>query len=153
MEKNQEYYEKLDKRTKEYKEWKEKRESVSDGLGDSVEKVLKATGIADVVKFIAGEDCGCAERKEKLNQIFPSREPSCFNESDYNWMKEFIDYIESEMDNGRDLSEIKVLRYQNERLIRIYNRTFRTNLQASSCGSCVLRVYKELKTYFDKYSE
>ena len=75
MEKDLEYYENLDKRTKEYKEWKANKEkedeASSKGLGDSVEKVLKATGVSDVVKFIAGEDCGCDERKEKLNDLVP----------------------------------------------------------------------------------
>ena len=69
MEKDENYYENLDKRTKEYKEWKAKREAASEGVGDAVEKVLKATGVADVVKFIAGEDCGCDERKAKLNKL------------------------------------------------------------------------------------
>ena len=60
-EENQEYYETLDKRTKQYKdykEWKEKRESASEGVGDTLEQDFEATGAADVIKFIAGEDCG-----------------------------------------------------------------------------------------------
>ena len=46
-----------DKRTKEYKEWKAKHAAASEGLGDTVEKITKATGIKKAVKFIAGEDC------------------------------------------------------------------------------------------------
>ena len=38
----------------------------SKGLGDSVEKVLKATGIDKVAKKVLGDDCGCEQRKEKL---------------------------------------------------------------------------------------
>mgnify|MGYP003123993136 FL=1 len=57
-----------DKRTKEYKEWKKKfNKENTIGLGDIVEKVTEATGIKKAVKFIAGEDCGCNERKEKMN--------------------------------------------------------------------------------------
>ena len=41
----------------------------SKGLGDSIEKITKATGIDKVAKFILGEDCGCEARKEKLNNI------------------------------------------------------------------------------------
>ena len=44
---------------------------ISKGLGDSVEKVLKATGIDKVAKKVLGDDCGCEERKKKLNQMFP----------------------------------------------------------------------------------
>ena len=43
----------------------------SKGLGDSVEKVLKATGIDKVAKKILGDDCGCEERKEALNRLYP----------------------------------------------------------------------------------
>ena len=42
----------------------------SKGLGDTVEKVLEATGISKVAKWILGEDCGCDERKAKLNELY-----------------------------------------------------------------------------------
>jgi hypothetical protein len=81
MEKSKEYYENLDKRTKEYKEWKanfeEINEETSEGLGDTIEKVTEATGIKKLVKFIAGDDCGCDDRKEKLNKLFPYNKPEC----------------------------------------------------------------------------
>jgi fructose-1-phosphate kinase PfkB-like protein len=47
----------------------------SEGLGDTVEKVLKATGIDKVAKFILGEDCGCDDRKATLNRLFPYQKP------------------------------------------------------------------------------
>jgi hypothetical protein len=37
------------------------------GFGDTVHAITKATGIEKVVKAVAGEDCGCNERKEMLN--------------------------------------------------------------------------------------
>ena len=46
----------------------------SKGLGDSIEKFTKATGIKKVVKTInkvTGKDCGCNKRKETLNRLFP----------------------------------------------------------------------------------
>ena len=44
----------------------------SKGLGDSIEKITKATGIKYAVDKITGEkDCGCSKRKEKLNKKFP----------------------------------------------------------------------------------
>lgn len=42
----------------------------SKGLGDSIEKFTKATGIKKIVDSIPG-DCGCSKRKEKLNKAFP----------------------------------------------------------------------------------
>ncbi len=49
----------------------------SRGLGDTIEKVAKATGvskIAETVTKVTGKDCGCKKRKEKLNQAFPYKE-------------------------------------------------------------------------------
>ena len=46
----------------------------SKGLGDTIEKITKATGVKKVVDKInkaTGKDCGCNERKEILNSIFP----------------------------------------------------------------------------------
>ena len=46
----------------------------SKGLGDSIEKFTKATGIKKVVDTVAkatGKDCGCNKRKEILNKAFP----------------------------------------------------------------------------------
>ena len=43
----------------------------SKGLGDTVEKFTKATGIKSLFSKVVGEDCGCEERKNKLNQKFP----------------------------------------------------------------------------------
>ena len=41
----------------------------AEGLGDTIEQVLEVTKIAKVAKWILGEDCGCEERKEKLNKL------------------------------------------------------------------------------------
>ena len=43
----------------------------SKGLGDSIEKITIKTGIKSLVKKLLGKDCGCKERKEKLNKSFP----------------------------------------------------------------------------------
>jgi len=46
----------------------------SKGLGDTVEKFTTATGIKKVVDTVAkatGKSCGCSERKDTLNRMFP----------------------------------------------------------------------------------
>jgi len=46
----------------------------SRGLGDSIEKITKATGIkkvVDTVSKVTGKDCGCNKRKNQLNKLFP----------------------------------------------------------------------------------
>tara|TARA_Y100001972_G_C7556625_1_gene279645 strand:+ start:212 stop:388 length:177 start_codon:yes stop_codon:yes gene_type:complete len=46
----------------------------SEGLGDTVEKFTKATGIKKIIQKIAektGRSCGCEARRKKLNSMFP----------------------------------------------------------------------------------
>ncbi len=48
----------------------------SRGLGDSVEKFTKATGIKKMVDTMSkglNIPCGCESRKEALNKMFPYR--------------------------------------------------------------------------------
>jgi len=45
----------------------------STGLGDTIAKLAKVTGIDRLVKSVVGEDCGCKERQSTLNKIFPYR--------------------------------------------------------------------------------
>ncbi len=58
----------------------------SKGLGDTVHKITTATGIAKMVEFVSkktGRPCGCAERRELWNKMFPYKpfnDPNC-NES------------------------------------------------------------------------
>ena len=44
------------------------------GLGDSIEKITTKTGIKTITEKVSeglGIPCGCKERKEKLNNLFP----------------------------------------------------------------------------------
>ena len=46
----------------------------SQGLGETVEKITKVTGIKTVVDKISKatrKDCGCNKRKNALNKTFP----------------------------------------------------------------------------------
>lgn len=143
-EENQEYYEKLDKRTKQYKaykEWKEKREAAPKGVGDTLEKVFEATGVSDVVKFIAGEDCGCAERKDRLNKLLPFRNPECFTEDEYMFLSDLFSKYVSAIDRNTQM-----------KLVDIYNRVFHRKERMSRCSSCVRRLYNDLKKYYDSYA-
>jgi hypothetical protein len=49
----------------------------SKGLGDTIERITKTTGIKRVVDTVSkatGKDCGCSARKEKLNKVFPYKQ-------------------------------------------------------------------------------
>lgn len=46
----------------------------SRGLGDTIAKVTKTTGIKSIVDKVAsatGKDCGCSKRQDTLNRLFP----------------------------------------------------------------------------------
>tara|TARA_B100001059_G_scaffold77361_1_gene75035 strand:- start:8005 stop:8454 length:450 start_codon:yes stop_codon:yes gene_type:complete len=83
------------------------------GLGDTIEQITEATGIKKVVKAIAGEDCGCDERRDKLNKIFPySRQPECLEPDD-------IEYLDS------GVLRKTTLKYEDrERIATIHARVF-----------------------------
>lgn len=133
-----------DKRTKAYKEWKAKFElennSKSKGLGDTVEKITKATGIKKVVKAVFGEDCGCNERKDRLNSIMSYKVVNCLEEKEYNYIKDFI-----------DLKRGSVTMAEQRGLLTIYNRVFNQRKQMSNCPSCVRSIVNELKKLIVNY--
>jgi hypothetical protein len=48
--------------------------SKSKGLGDTVAKITRVTGVkkvVDTVAKVAGKDCGCGKRQDTLNRMFP----------------------------------------------------------------------------------
>lgn len=59
----------------------------SKGLGDTIEKITTATGIKAAVKAVVGDDCGCDERRDKLNKIFPySKQPECLTDQEMTFL-------------------------------------------------------------------
>ena len=134
-----------DKRTKAYKEWKKNFDAVnenkSEGLGDTIEKITEATGIKKAVKFLAGEDCGCDERKKILNDMFRYNKPLCLNEEEYNFLTDVF------TTKGSIISSNRVVR-----CINIFNRIFNAKQKATSCSSCfVSNVYNPLKKVYEAY--
>tara|TARA_R100000935_G_scaffold53462_1_gene81361 strand:- start:40 stop:195 length:156 start_codon:yes stop_codon:yes gene_type:complete len=43
----------------------------SKGFGDTVEKFTQATGIKKMVDTVSKGGCGCSQRKDSLNRMFP----------------------------------------------------------------------------------
>ena len=147
------YYETVDKRSKdyrEYKKWLNKSsgyESLKDnvenqpkGFGDTIAKITKATGIEKLVKFIAGEDCGCDERQELLNKKFKYGRVNCISEEDYNYAIEFL--------KG---NTNKVSIATRIRLNEIHNNIFSRKTPYSNCKSCIRRNIQNIKNYLQVY--
>ena len=141
MEKDVNYYQGLDKRSKEYKQWKKSQKS--EGLGDIVEKITEATGIKKAVKWLAGDDCGCDERKEKLNNLFPSRyKAQCLQEGEYKWLDKWFKVGKGVMRPTE----------QKEMLI-IYNRVFNARQQFTTCSSCLRDIIKRMDQVYQAYND
>ena len=108
----------------------------SKGLGDSVEKVLKATGIDKVAKKILGDDCGCEDRKNALNKLFPYIRQMTTDE-----MMVYEDIMSRT--KGTITGSDQAI------LIRLHNKIFGTNKKVSNCGSCVKNTMRQLETVYE----
>lgn len=132
-----------DRRTKQgkqdYEKWKKNHSEASKGYGDVIEKFTEATGIKKFVKFAFGNDCGCDERKNMLNYLFPKHQPNCLTENEYNYLSENI-HLET------------VTGDQQKKLLKIYNRVFNDNRPTTGCNGCFFDgVMKKLKRLFREY--
>jgi hypothetical protein len=110
----------------------------SKGLGDTIEKVIKATGLDN---FVNGDDCGCQQRKEYLNKIFPYRfKARCLTEQEY---KEWSNF-----------KEVRTLRLSSEQVsfvINLYASVF--NVTPFNCPTCSPKVILEQIDRLDKVHE
>jgi NAD(P)H-nitrite reductase large subunit len=114
------------------------RKKKSQGLGDTVENVLETTGIAKVVKSVLGENCGCGERKELLNKLFPYKQAECLNEEDNEWLTNFFSTTNNQLTPK-----------QQNKVIEIYKNVFNQHIQPSNCGSCWRDRINELKQVYE----
>jgi len=113
---------------------------VSKGFGDTVAKFTEATGIDKVVHFIAGEDCGCDKRKEKLNKMFPYKTPECLTEVEHKQLT----YLLPKM-------VVRVRPSEQLQFLEVYNRVFKTNEQPTSCASCLNDMLRKMKQVYNAY--
>ena len=131
-----------DKRSKAYRAYKAKfnkqQEKESKGLGDTIAKITKATGIDKAVKAVVGEDCGCDERKETLNKLFKYTNVECLTELEYIRLGKFFKTNTSTIDYLTQKS-----------LLKIYNRIFSKNKMTSNCSSCVRRMVTDLRNVYE----
>jgi predicted DNA-binding protein YlxM (UPF0122 family) len=148
------YYENLDKRSREYKTYMAGKRSV--GLGDTVEKIIEATGMKYLAKVLVGEDCGCAERKAKLNEFFKYREkPNCLDASQKEDYKGFIDSREIIL-LGAGKAEGKLSVEDVSFICGMYAEVFNRKVWKPTCSSCqgtaltlIAMIYKLDVVYYN----
>jgi tyrosine-protein phosphatase YwqE len=111
------------------------------GLGDTVAQITKATGIDKLVKFIAGEDCGCDERQAKLNELFPYRTPKCLTEDEYTYLNE-----------SQVLTKQTLKPSEQDAILKVYNRIFGISREPTSCATCWLEIIQKMQKVFNEYA-
>jgi hypothetical protein len=117
----------------------------SKGLGDTIEKITEATGIKHLVDiFIDGKDCGCEQRKEKLNLLFPYRfKARCLTEQEYNSYKEF-----------KAIRTLTISREQVDYVCELYASVFNRQLW-KPCSSCspkpLINMIDKLDKVYESY--
>tara|TARA_R100001510_G_scaffold29004_1_gene25665 strand:- start:167 stop:538 length:372 start_codon:yes stop_codon:yes gene_type:complete len=112
------------------------KDNDSKGLGDSIERITKATGIKKVVDKISevtGIDCKCSERKEALNKMFPYSKVRQFTEDELSIYEEVLPRT-----HGTISREDQVV------MVKLYNKVFNANKKVSGCGSCVQQTLAQL---------
>lgn len=130
--------------SKEFENFKKNHEEGSTGLGDTVEKITKKTGLKAVVDTVfkkLEKSCGCEERKIKLNELFRYEKPECFNEEDFNVVHETI-----------TSNKNKFTHEEQEKFVDIYTRVF-PNLKRPECTPCSFKneVYNRLVKVYNTY--
>ena len=109
----------------------------SRGLGDSIEKFTEATGLKRLAKRLIGEDCGCDERRDKLNKLFPYARPMNAEEREV-WETELSDW-----ENHRGITAP-----MQKKAIELLRQTTGQKKRFSRCGSCVSDLFKKVESIY-----
>ena len=117
------------------------RRTQATGLGDTLAQITQATGIDKLVKFIAGEDCGCDERQAKLNELFPYRTPKCLTEDEYTYLNE-----------SQVLTKQTLKPSEQDAILKVYNRIFGISREPTSCATCWLEIVQKMQKVFNEYA-
>jgi len=121
---------------------KKSQEIKSTGLGDTVEKVFRKTGIDKLAKAVLGEDCGCDKRQELLNDLFPY--------SKYNApTDEELDTIQWLFERSRNTISGSMVK----EIYSVYNRIFNDKLQPTNCSSCFKPVKQKLLKIHNEFNK
>ena len=113
----------------------------SKGLGDKIAAVTKATGIEKVVKTFFGDDCGCDERRDRLNKMFPSRKVVQMDEEQIVFFRDVIQVkYRTHANLGRDIGD---------KFYQLYQDVFGVKKTKTSCSSCNKNMYIELLKVYE----
>lgn len=112
----------------------------SKGLGDSIAKLTKATGIDKLVHKVMGEDCGCDKRQDALNKLMPYQGAYMCSEDAKTFRDELLPLYRQGQLNKKE----------TKTFIGVYNRTFNSREKPTNCGSCGKELFRKLKQVYDE---
>ena len=123
----------------------------SKGLGDTIKKFTAATKIDKLAKKIAKavgkDDCGCDERQEKLNKMFPYKtEQREYDENSPMHLKQEILCVWEKIKDGQ-APDVET----KKRFVELYNTIYKTKYKpTTNCGSCLHTMWKGIKSLYEK---
>ena len=112
-------------------------ENKSKGLGDQIAKLTKATGIDKLVHAVV-EDCGCDERRAKLNAMFPGRNVEMAPED----VTAFEGLLPS-------IQQGRLNRAESKTMYQIFNRTFSAREKPCNCTGKNKRMVEKLQRAYE----
>lgn len=117
----------------------------SKGIGDDIAKFTEKTGLSKAVKLIFGDDCGCKERQEKLNKLFPNyKNIRSFTKDEKQIYENIMPHIDK---TQRINAEQKMI------IGRLYKAVFEADAKWSNCGSCNKKTLDNLRKVYEKSCE
>src|SRR5690606_8663599 len=122
----------------------------SGGVGSSIAKATKATGIDKLVQiFVDGKDCGCEEREAKLNKLLPYKlKARCMTEIEYH--------------NWKSFQENRTLKLEWEQILfvcKTYSDIFNKQYWKPDCLNCqgtikvLIDMIKKIDLVFEQYEK
>ena len=108
-------------------------EAKNAGLGDIVTEFTEVTGIKKVVEAIT-DDCGCAARAEKLNELFPNRKLNNLETEQFDFLQDFFTPKRPTSVNSKTQRE----------LVDIYNNDFKSKRKVTNCSPCLVNLIDDL---------
>ena len=113
-------------------------EAKNSGLGDIVTEFTEVTGIKKVVEALV-DDCGCAARAEKLNELFPNRKLNNLETEQFDFLSVFFTPKRPTSVNPKTQRE----------LVDIYNHVFKSKRKVTNCSPCLVNLIDDLEKIYE----
>lgn len=113
-------------------------EAKNSGLGDIITEFTEVTGIKKVVESIT-DDCGCAARAEKLNELFPNRKLNNLETEQFDFLSVFFTPKRPTSVNPKTQRE----------LVDIYNHVFKSKRKVTNCSPCLVNLIDDLEKIYE----